>query len=50
MRFLDAGRCHAVVELQEEAALPRPPVIFISIDTLAARHMSVYGYDVLVLY
>ncbi|MEX1023928.1 MAG: sulfatase [Planctomycetota bacterium] len=27
------------------APKPRPHVVFISIDTLAARHMSVYGYE-----
>jgi len=33
------------LELREETAPERFPVVFISIDTLSARHLSVYGYD-----
>lgn len=32
------------VVLMEDAPAERPPVLFISIDTLAAQNMSVYGY------
>ena len=31
-------------EVIEDHPVPRPPVVLISIDTLAARHMGVYGY------
>ena len=33
------------VNLEEEQPRPRPPVFFFSIDTLAARHMSLFGYE-----
>ncbi len=33
------------LDVVEPASLPRPPIVFVSIDTLAARHMSVYGYE-----
>lgn len=33
------------LDREESLASDRPPVLFISIDTLAARHMSVYGYE-----
>jgi len=33
------------LELQEDPVPERLPVIFISIDTLSARHLSVYGYE-----
>ena len=32
------------LELTESGSFRRPPIVFISIDTLAARHMSCYGY------
>ncbi|NOT30107.1 MAG: sulfatase [Planctomycetes bacterium] len=32
------------LELQESTAVARPPIILISVDTLSARHLSVYGY------
>lgn len=32
------------LELQESTAVERPPIILISVDTLSARHLSVYGY------
>jgi arylsulfatase len=28
----------------EPGARPRPPIVFVSIDTFAARHLSLYGY------
>lgn len=31
--------------LREQAPSERPPIVFVSIDTLSARHMSVYGYE-----
>lgn len=31
--------------LRDERYPQRPPIVFISIDTLAARHLSVYGYQ-----
>ena len=31
--------------LYEDEPAPRPPVLFLSVDTLAAKNMSVYGYD-----
>jgi arylsulfatase len=31
--------------LRERDKVNRPPIIFISIDTLAARHLSLYGYS-----
>ncbi|MFT5287099.1 MAG: arylsulfatase A-like enzyme [Planctomycetota bacterium] len=33
------------MDLHEERAARRPPVIFISIDTLSARNMSLHGYQ-----
>ena len=37
---LELGR----VTAREDQVLPRPNVVFISIDTFAARHLSTYGY------
>lgn len=34
----------AAVDLEEAEARPRPPIFLISIDTLAARHLSLHGY------
>lgn len=43
----EAGASLALEELtiDEKSARARPPVLFISIDTYAARHLSLYGYD-----
>jgi len=30
---------------REAGAPPRPPIVLVSIDTFAARHLSLYGYD-----
>jgi len=35
----------ARVDVHEPQARPRPPIIFVSIDTFAARHLSLYGYE-----
>ncbi len=35
----------AALDLEEARALPRPPVVLVSVDTLAARHMSLFGYE-----
>ena len=32
------------LELRETAPARRPPIVLVSIDTLAARHLSLYGY------
>ena len=32
------------LQVLEETPRPRPPIVFVSIDTYSARHMSVYGY------
>lgn len=56
---LDAGRVHSVqltwtgdsrfqldtLTLHDASTRERPHVLFISIDTFAARHLSVYGYE-----
>ncbi len=42
------GASELVIEelvVAEPKAVPRPPIVFISIDTFAARHMAMYGYD-----
>jgi len=31
-------------EATESAPAPRPPIVFVSIDTFAARHLALYGY------
>ena len=33
------------LDAQEVASPPRPPVVFISIDTFSARHLALYGYS-----
>jgi len=33
------------LEVQEPRATTRPPIVLISIDTFAARHLAMYGYD-----
>ncbi|MEO0651993.1 MAG: sulfatase, partial [Planctomycetota bacterium] len=33
------------LERVEPDAAPRPPIVFLSIDTLAAQNMSLYGYE-----
>jgi arylsulfatase len=33
------------LELYEERPLERPPILFISIDTLSAKNMSIFGYE-----
>ena len=40
----DAGFVVSSLQRVEESPPPRPPVIFISIDTLSARHLPFYGY------
>jgi arylsulfatase A-like enzyme len=32
------------LDVRERAARPRPPIVFVSIDTFAARHLAPYGY------
>jgi arylsulfatase len=32
------------LEARERASPPRPPIVFVSIDTLAARHLGLHGY------
>ncbi len=32
------------LEVVEERGRPRPPIVFLSIDTFAARHLSLHGY------
>ncbi len=32
------------LHVDEARALPRPPIVFVSIDTFSARHLSLYGY------
>ena len=33
------------LDLVNAGRAPRPPVVFISVDTLAARHLSLHGYE-----
>lgn len=33
------------LEARETTSRPRPPIVLVSIDTFAARHLSLYGYD-----
>jgi len=32
------------LDVHEPGSAPRPPIVFVSIDTFAARHLSLYGY------
>lgn len=33
-----------ILQAHEDASAPRPPIVFVSIDTFAAQHLSLYGY------
>jgi len=33
------------LDVVERAPRPRPPIVLVSIDTFAARHLSLYGYE-----